>query len=295
MEFRVLGSLEVRRGAATVAIGSQRQRTLLAALLVHAGDVVSVDALAEALWGDDPPGEPRNAIQTYVARLRDTLGEDVPLVTSSPGYVLEVTPEQVDALRFERLLNEALRRSQQPLVARKLLDEALGLWRGPAYAEFADGVARAEALRLAERRRVAVEERAAARLALGEAAVLVGELEGLVDADPFRERFVELLMRALAAENRQVDALAVYRRYRQRLAEETGLEPSPSVRQLEGRILRGELAGSTPQTSPETQAQPVGSATGAAPAVRSCPRRWSAGSRRSPTFARRSTEVGWSP
>lgn len=263
MQVRVLGSLEVRRGDAPVAIGSRRQRAVLVALLAEAGKVVPVDALVEALWGAQPPADPRNAIQTYVARLREKLGPDIPIITRAPGYALEVAPRQVDAQRFEQLLAEGQRRSAEPAAARVLLDRALGLWRGPAYAEFADDVARAEALRLAERRRVAIEERAAARLALGEAADLVGELSAALDAEPLRERLVGLLMQALAMADRQADALAVYRRYRERLVDETGLEPSPGVRALEARVLRGELdepvAGSAAPSAPSpASAGPAG-------------------------------------
>ncbi len=241
MWFAVLGSLEVRRGDAVVPIGGARQRTLLAALLAAGGDVVSVDWLTDALWGDRAPADPRNALQTSVARLRGVLGAEVPLVTASPGYALRVGSDEVDARRFEALLSEAQRDGQPAVTVRDLLDEALGLWRGPAYAEFADGVARTEALRLTERRLLAIEQRAEARLALGEAADVTGELEALVAEHPLRERFVELFMRALAAQDRRADALATHRSYRQRLAEETGLEPSPVLDELESRILRGEV------------------------------------------------------
>lgn len=252
MQFRVLGSLEVRRGDTAVEIGSPRQRTLLAALLAQAGSVVSVDALTEVLWGAQPPADPRNAIQTYVARLRDALGPDAPIVTRHPGYALEVEPPHVDALRFDQLLAEAHRRGNEAVVAKELLDEALSLWRGPAYAEFLDGPARAEAVRLAERRLAAIEMRAAARLALGEAADLVAELEGALADEPLRERLVALLMEALAALDRQHEALSAYRSYRDRLVEETGLEPSATLRDLEARILRGELGASPapPRASP---------------------------------------------
>lgn len=249
MQFRVLGSLEVHRGQRPVVIGSSSQRTILAALLAEAGKVVPVDALADALWGEQQPADPRNAIQTYVARLRETLGRDAPIITRSPGYVLDVEPHQVDALRFEQLLTEAQRRRAQPATVRDLLDEALGLWHGPAYAEFADGVARAEALRLPERRLVALEERAAARLSLGEAADLVGELDALVAQHPLRERFVALHMRALTTVDRRAEALAAFRAYRERLADETGLEPSAAIRDLEGEILRGEAAEPAPARS----------------------------------------------
>lgn len=243
MEFRVLGPLEVHRGATTVDLRGQRLRTLLVSLLVDAGSVVSVDALADALWGDQQPHDPRNAIQTYIARLRERLGSDAPLTTRSPGYVLDVEPDQVDALRFERLLAEAQRHRAQPVEARRLLDDALSLWHGPAYAECRDGVAHAEALRLEEERLVAIEELAAARLALGETSALAGELEAEVSRHPLRERLVELWMRTLAVGDRHAEALAAYRAYRELLAEETGLEPSASIRDLEGRILRGELVG----------------------------------------------------
>ena len=243
VDLRVLGALEVRRHGEVVPLGSVRQRTLLARLLVDAGGVVPIDALVDALWGDEPPADPRNAVQTYVARLRDTLGPEVPLRTRSPGYVLDVGPGEVDAQRFEQLLAETPRVDHQPEAARARLDEALGLWRGPAYAEFADDLGRAEALRLEERRLVALEQRAACRLLLGEAADVAGELEALIADHPWRERFVELHMRALAALGRDSDALAVYRTYRERLADETGLEPSQPLNELEGAILRGELAG----------------------------------------------------
>nr|WP_246361153.1 BTAD domain-containing putative transcriptional regulator [Haloechinothrix aidingensis] len=268
MRLRVLGSLEADREGTAVALGSSRQRALLAALLVDAGRVVPVETLAAALWGDHQPADPRNAIQTYVARLREALGSEVRLVTRSPGYALHVEPDQVDALRFERLLARAQKQRAQPPLARELLDEALGLWRGTAYSEFAGGFARGESLRLAERRLVAIEERAEARIALGEPREAVAELEALLVEHPLRERFVELLMRALATVDRQAEALATYRGYRERLADETGLDPSPSLDDLHGRIMRGELAGSAAgpaaRQEPDTR-RPVAEAAPAVP------------------------------
>lgn len=226
--------------------GSRRLRTLLAVLLADAGAVVSLDRLVELLWAGHPPGDPRNTVQTYVSRLREALGNEAPLVTRSPGYVLDVTPEQVDALRFEQLLASARDRRDDPHEARRLLDEALSLWRGPAYAEFADDVAHGEALRLDELRLVAVEEQAAARLALGEGAALAGDLRAELAAHPLRERLVELSMAALATAEQVSEALAVYRSHRQLLADETGLEVSPALRDLEARILAGDLSRSGP-------------------------------------------------
>lgn len=236
----MLGWLEVRRGRDAVELAGQRQRSVLVALLVNAGQVVSVDAIGEAIWGDDQPGAPRNAVQTAVARLRSRLGDDQPIVTRSPGYVLDVGPDELDALRFEALLDQAMRRRDDPAEVCRRLEEGLSLWRGPAYAGFADGIARAEALRLEEQRLVAVEELAAARLALGEASRVLPDLDAEEERHPFRERLVELRMRALAAVDRAPEALDALRSYRRRLVEETGLEPSASIRDLEGRILRGE-------------------------------------------------------
>lgn len=194
------------------------------------------------MGGTGPPADPRNAIQTHIARLRDALGDELPLRTRSPGYVLEVSAEQVDAHRFDHLLDRAQERRDDPATARSLLQEALSLWRGPAYAEFADSVARTEALRLEERELVARQELARARLALGEAGNLVGELHKAVAEQPLREGFVELLMRALATVDRQADAADAYRAYRDHLAEETGLSPSRPVEELHEAILRGEPA-----------------------------------------------------
>lgn len=204
LEFRVLGALELRRYGEDVPLRSARQRALLARLLLDAGRVVPLDALADALWGDEPPADPRNAVQTYVAH---------------------------------------------------------GMWRGQAFAEFADGFARSEAMRLAELRLVALETRAASRLELGEAAGVAGELEALVGEHPWRERFVELNMRALAALGRDREALGAYRAYRERLAEEDGLDPSKTLADLEGAILRGELAAPRRQGALQRGQQiPVGQA-----------------------------------
>jgi predicted ATPase/DNA-binding SARP family transcriptional activator len=273
VRFQVLGSLAVRAGDSSIEIGGPRQRTLLAALLVNAGRVVSVDALTDALWGDDPPADPRNAIQTHVARLRETLGDDAPLVTRAPGYVLEVGADQVDALRFERLLTEA-QRHDDPVEIVDRLDEALGLWRGPAYAGFEDGVAHVEARRLNELRLVALEDRAAARIQMGEARRVIGELETLVTEHPLRERFVALFMTALAIDDRQGDALTAYRDYRDRLANETGLEPSTSLRDLETRVLRDEVGR-------EDRKAPSAAGSSGSPLRRSS-RRWGAAERRPP-------------
>ena len=242
MEFRVLGSLEVRRGDDLVDIGSSNERKVLAALLVNANAVVSTSRLIEVLWGDDPPDSDRNALQTYVARLRRrlrTAATPAPIVTRPPGYAIELRPHQLDSLQFRELLDQARATLRvDPARALEILDDALELWRGPAFAEFADDdVARAEATRLEELRQTAVEHRVEALLALGRSADAVNVLEGVVVAHPLNERPHALLMRALAIGGRQVDALRLYQRFRDRLADEVGLEPSAALRDLESDIL----------------------------------------------------------
>jgi len=242
VEFRVLGSLEVRRGDDLVDIGSSNERKVLAALLVDANAVVSTSRLIEVVWGDDPPDSERNALQTYVARLRRrlrTAATPAPIVTRPPGYAIELRPHQLDSLQFRELLDQARATLRvDPARALEILDDALELWRGPAFAEFADDdVARAEATRLEELRQTAVEHRVEALLALGRSADAVNVLEGVVVAHPLNERPHALLMRALAIGGRQVDALRLYQRFRDRLADEVGLEPSAALRDLESDIL----------------------------------------------------------
>jgi DNA-binding SARP family transcriptional activator len=179
MEFGILGPLEVRDGPAPLRVPGAKERALLADLLVNAGRVVSADRLVEDLWGERPPGNPANTLQGRVSALRRALGPAGSglVVTRPPGYLLEADPGQVDAARFERLVANA-GRAAGPAAAR-LLEEALGLWRGPALAEFADEPwAQAEAARLEELRLAAREALVELRLAGGGHAGLVGELEG---------------------------------------------------------------------------------------------------------------------
>jgi DNA-binding SARP family transcriptional activator len=182
MEFRILGPLEVHDGGGPVRVPGAKERALLADLLVNAGRVVSADRLIEDLWGEDPPGNPANTLQGRVSALRRALGRAGTrlVVYRPPGYRLAVDPEQVDAVRFERLVAQARALAPaEPGRAVGVLDEALRLWRGPALAEFADRPwAQAEAARLEELRLAAVETLAEVRLAAGEHAGLVGELEG---------------------------------------------------------------------------------------------------------------------
>ena len=250
MEFRILGPLEVHDGSGPVRVPGAKERVLLADLLVHAGRVVAADRLVDDLWGEELPGNPANTLQGRVSALRRALGPAGAglVVTSPPGYRLAVEPEQLDAGRFQRLVAEAdAAAAREGPRAAWLLEAALGLWRGPALAEFADlPWARVEAARLEELRLAAQEALAELRLAGGGHAELVGELEALVAAHPLRERPRGQLMLALYRSGRQADALRVYGETRATLAEELGIDPSPELQRLQRAILTQDLAIAPP-------------------------------------------------
>ncbi|MGH8934590.1 MAG: BTAD domain-containing putative transcriptional regulator [Egibacteraceae bacterium] len=259
LAFQVLGPLEVVAGDRLLPLGPPQQRMVLASLVLRAGEVVSVDALVDAVWGPRPPESAGNLVQGYVARLRVLLepsrqrGQSpTVLLTRPPGYVLAVSPDQVDARRFERMV-EAARRSwpARPETVATGLREALGLWRGEVLADLGDlDVARGERLRLEELRRTALDERIDADLARGRHAELVGELEALVAEDRLRERTWGQLMVALYRAGRQADALATYEAARRVLAEELGLDPGPQLQALEQAVLRQDPALQPPRPSP---------------------------------------------
>jgi DNA-binding SARP family transcriptional activator len=237
MEFRILGPLEVEERGRLIALGGPKQRTLLTLLLLTPNRPVSVDRLVEALWGDQPPAAASNALQYHVSQLRKTLRDGAAIVTQEPGYLIRLDPEQLDLLRFERLVAEA--EDADADRAGRVLREALGLWRGEPIADLADDVlSQAEIQRLAAARLAVLERRVAADLTLGRHAQLVPELEALVRAHPLHEGFVAALMRALYGAGRQADALEVYRTTRETFDAELGIEPSPFLRDLERAILR---------------------------------------------------------
>ncbi len=236
MEFRILGPLEVRVGAGVTPIPRRRERALLAALLLRPGELVSTDRLVEAIWGEDPPRTAVGSLQNAVSELRKALGPDV-VATRSPGYVLVVDPETIDAVRFERAVQRAAGLS--PPERAEALAGALALWRGPALADLADEpFARNEAARLDELRLAATEERIAADLELGRGADLVAEIEAHVVANPLRERLRGQLMLALYRSGRQAEALEAYQDARSALVDGLGIDPSPALQELERRILR---------------------------------------------------------
>jgi DNA-binding SARP family transcriptional activator len=249
LEFRILGPLEVIAEGEPVAVGTGRQRTLLAALLLEPGRVVRTDRLLQDIWGDEPPRTAKTALHNLVAQLRKQLGEDV-LDTRSPGYVLRVTPEQVDAHRFEAVL--AVARKAAPEERRRLLGDALALWRGPALAEFTfDQFAQSEIRRLEELRLAAVEERIETDLELGRHGDVVGELEALVAEHPLRETLRRHLMLALYRAGRQAEALEAYQDARSRFVDELGIEPGPALRRIQAEILRHDVASPAGATTAE--------------------------------------------
>lgn len=242
--YRVLGPVEADgpRGR-PAAPGSPRQRLLLAVLLARAGEMVTADCLADCLWGNDQPADPRAALWSQVSRLRNRLGDSAPIETGPLGYRF-TAPELVDADAFRLLLAEGqgLRAAGDTAGALDRFQAALALWRGRAFGDAADHPAlAAAAARLEDQRVEAAEGRAAALITLGRAAEAVDVVAALCHDHPFRERPVELRMQALAASGRFVEALRSFEDFRRTLAEELGLDPSPELRRIEAEILRHEL------------------------------------------------------
>ena len=251
MDFRILGPLEVVQDGRPLPLGAAKQRALLAILLLHANEAVSVDRLIDLLWAEEAPGTAPNTLQVYVSGLRKVLepsrSRGAPgslLVRRPPGYALQIDREHLDSLRFERLVDQATRLPVEETEERAArLRAALALWRGPALADFRyEPFAQAEAGRLEELRMQALEARIEADLALGRHAALVGELEALTALDPLRERLRAHLMLALYRSGRQAEALAVYTETRRILDEELGIDPSTSLQRLEQQILRQDTA-----------------------------------------------------
>jgi predicted ATPase/DNA-binding SARP family transcriptional activator len=237
LEIRLLGPLEVRLGGRPVEVSGGKRDGLLAVLALRRGRAVAVDELIEALWGEELPAAPRNAVQHHVARLRAALGQES-IVGSTDGYALG--DATVDAVRFEELLAEARGawREGDARAGVKCLELALALCRGPALQGLTETEwLGAEARRLEALRVDALEERFEAALALGEHREIVSELRATLDEYPFRERLWGQLMLALYRGGRQVDALETFQEARRVLDEQLGLEPGPELRHLQEAIL----------------------------------------------------------
>lgn len=239
LEFRLLGPVEVVADGRPSSLPAAKPRALLAALLLSSNRVVSVDRLIEDLWGDEPPETATKALQGYVSQLRKVLGADR-LLTKPPGYSIRVEEGELDLERFERLAREGreLLAGGDSKAAAKRLAEALELWRGAPLAEFSEPFARNAGARLEDSRLATLEERIEADLALGRHARLISELEELVAREPLKERPRAQLMLALYRSGRQADALELYRRTRETLSGELGIEPSLELQELERRMLQ---------------------------------------------------------
>jgi DNA-binding SARP family transcriptional activator/tetratricopeptide (TPR) repeat protein len=242
VDFGLLGPLLVRDGTRQVAVSAPRQRVLLAALLLDAGRVVSVDALAETVWDGHPPAGARAALHSAIQRLRSTLGPaGAGLIgTRPPGYVIQLGDSEFDVRRFEVLAARGHAAAHAGAWARAadLLREALALWRGEALADVPSRLLRARELpHLEDQRLHALAGRIDADLQLGRNAEVVAELRQLVAAHPLVEHFHAQLMLGLYGSGRQADALAVYAGVRRVLADELGMDPGPELRLLHQRIL----------------------------------------------------------
>jgi DNA-binding SARP family transcriptional activator len=253
VEFRILGPLEVSHEGRPVHIGGAKERALLAFLLLHAGEPVSVDRLIDELWGETPPATARKSVHVRVAGLRRALRRDI-LLTRGDAYLVRLQPNQLDLHRFEQLLSDGSRAlaDGDPATADTTFDEALALWRGPALSDFTyEPFAQAAIARLEELRVQAHELRADAQLQLGLHARVIVELEHVVAVHRFRERLRGQLMLALYRDGRQAEALEVYRRTREEFVAELGIEPGPTLQNLQQAILRQDPSLDAPLPAPD--------------------------------------------
>jgi predicted ATPase/DNA-binding SARP family transcriptional activator len=235
VRIALLGPLEVQRDGRAEPPGGRRLEALLARLALDCGRVVSASALIDAVWEDALPADPSHALQTLVSRLRRSLPPGV-LVQEAGGYRLDLAPEQVDAIAFERLVQQ------------NRLDEALELWRGPALAGLTGEYrfATAAAARLEDVRVRAQADRIGAELARGDGAAKLAEIEALLAEHPLDERLAAHRITALAAAGRPADALAAYEEIRRRLDDELGAIPSPELQAAHAAVLRGDAGKASP-------------------------------------------------
>lgn len=251
ISFAVLGPVEVRSGDRRLDVGGDRQRRILAAMLLSLGQTLQVPHLIEVVWDDDPPETARQQIHNGVWRLRRALARcgDAGVLRSEPdGYQLRAQRSQLDLARFEQSVMEGRRlaRLYRMGEAAAHLRSAVSLWRGPPLAGLTGRLLEREAVRLEEMRLTAIEDSLEYALACGAEHEWVAELTSLVDQHPLRERLPGLLMLALYRLGRQAEALAVYRRTAAVLADELGIDPGPELRQRYEAILRSDRALDSP-------------------------------------------------
>jgi DNA-binding SARP family transcriptional activator/streptogramin lyase len=242
VEFRILGPLEVDDESGPVALGTVKERVVLAVLLLHANEAVSRDRLIDELWGESPPATAKKAVNVYVSQLRKALNRDGadPIETVAGGYRLSVGADRLDATRVQQLLAQARESASigelEP--ASELFQKALALWRGRSLAGLELGsVDRHEIERLEELRLTALMDRIDCDLALGRHEQLIGELNRLVGEHPLRERLRAQQMLALYRADRQAEALDAYQYAREALVDDLGIEPSEALQRLQRGIL----------------------------------------------------------
>ncbi|MFI6908773.1 BTAD domain-containing putative transcriptional regulator [Nonomuraea sp. NPDC050394] len=263
MRFGVLGPLTVRtKDERLVQVPEAKVRALLADLLVHRGRPVPADRLIDDLWGERLPANPAGALQMKVSRLRRALGGADSVTFGPSGYLLRVQAGEVDADRFQARVTRSRGLTDAEERAREL-DDALGLWRGPAFAGFEDErFALPEIRRLDELRLAAFEDLAEVRLSLGEHEWAAGELAGLVAAHPLRERLRAAHIRALYGSGRQSEALESYEDVRGRLRDELGVDPGPGLQAVHTAVLRQDPALRTTRTEPAARGNLPATLTG---------------------------------
>jgi DNA-binding SARP family transcriptional activator len=237
-EFRILGTLDVRRDEVAVPVNARMLRGVLISLLLKANQAVPAEALAGHLWGVTPPGAWKATLRNYIRRLRRLLDPDL-IETVPSGYLIRIDPQSIDLTRFNELTSQAA--GEEPAVARELLGQALSLWRGKPMSDLESlPITWQEAPRLEERYLLAVEDSAEAALALNTYEHVIPDLTRLADERPTRERLIRLLMLALRAAGRPAEALAAFSRARRHLVDELGIEPGPGLQQLQQEILTAE-------------------------------------------------------
>jgi predicted ATPase/DNA-binding SARP family transcriptional activator len=266
LQIELLGPVQAWAGGRPVGLGGQRPRALFAVLALMGGRVVTTERLVDELWGEDPPARARDSLQMHVSRLRKALseagGDGGRLVNQADGYRLDVQPGECDVDRWQQALGQAhrARADGEPRVARERIDEALGFWRGqPLGGVSTNSLLAAERAQLEEERLAAIIEGIELDLELGRHGELLGQLDALVIAHPFKERLVELQMLALYRCGRQADALAAFQAARARFVEELGIEPGQGLRDLQEDVLKhsAELSSPDDTTAERTvEAQP---------------------------------------
>lgn len=252
VEFRLLGTVEAVHDGRSLDLGHSRQRSILATLLMEANRPVTVDQLVDYVWGGSPPQRGRDVLYSYMSRLRTVLAPlpDVAIERRSGGYTLMVERDRVDLHRFRRLVSAA-RSENDDEAALALYDVAIGLWRGDAFADLDTPWLAARRVALETERYAAQLDHTDLALRVGRHTELITELTARTTAHPLDERAAGQLMLALYRAGRQADALRHYQRIREKLADELGSDPSPSLRELHQQILTAATSLAAPAPTPE--------------------------------------------